>query len=1227
MKTPKSRPGGSSPLRPAKPEKSAQRKRPAAGPGNQAIQTKLRVNQPGDEYEREADRVAGEVTSGHSASDVSAAGPGISRMPEAAEQAKGKAPGEEEEKKKRVELMKVAEKEQESEKAEAAEPQEEQKEEQKDEEEKKKEEETEVVQTKPVPGRVPEVSPELESSLDAVQGGGQPLPDSLRGPLESRFGRDLSGVRVHTDDRAARAADNLDAQAFTRGRDIFFGRGHYQPETPSGRHLLAHELTHTVQQAPGPAIDAGPSTQAVSAPSSTVPSTPAMSAGTVQREVLQRQPKKGEAAPAGEAEKEAVPPESLPLETGRPDPSAKTITFSDIEVPAFKATPPRGAKYNRELRRQKGYKRGNPDQRNEWKKAVGQNTGKIVNKLEEKAKQGKQAKTADPGGTYVFEAPTAYSKGTGKGGKPRVFVGDLSTIATELTLPSWEESGKGHSYDVDHVLELQLANWSADAGGNDPSNLELLDSSKNRSSGSTIDSTVDKKLTVFIKAAGKDYGATPAAIKANYDLIFQKATPGGGDGNLKEGIDYWTREKIEAGDHLEPVRLSGLEALGKEGEAAIFPGAAGGVSKVFKWPGKLGSDEKNWIKPFAITEKTFNMEAGSEQDPGFGTLTFTLPDNPTWESVGGAEPITVERFKGARYAGYINKEAIRKKLNTLRHKALCPVLVQDFDIGPQGLVVAGEIHTEIPLIDGSPISFELSGDDLTFAKTFAIDEFKFPPPFKVSGASLTVSAGLKSGFGVDGRIDFGIDKLGTGYLEAAGGTSKSFSLKGGFDFDSTLFDPASIKVSYVDEKFSAEGELGIPEGKLKGVKKGTVKISYDDATKTIAASGSADLSIPGVEKAAVTASYSEAEGLMLGGSVSLAEGVPGLKSGSLQVQAKRDPEGLYKVKATGTAVPNIPGVSATITASYDDGLFDVRGSAGYEKGMLKGSVTVGATNRAVDAEGNPTGEPGEALTAYGGGEVSIQLAPWLKGTVGLKLLPNGEIEVTGEVALPSSLDLFPEKKYEKNLFSIGVDIPIVGVSAAGQNVGIFASVRGGLDLSAGIGPGQLQETKLAVQYNPDHEDQTHVTGSAKLHVPAHAGLRLFVRGGIGAGIPLVDATASLEVGGALALEGAADAGVQVDWTPAKGLVLDAFGEVYVEPKLRLDLSAVVLVELDLLVDTVELYSNRWTLAQFEYGSGMRFGVKFPIHYEEGKSFDVSWDQVEFDTPDIDPQAILGAVLD
>ena len=138
MKTSKSRAGGSSPVRSVTPETAGvvRRKARSAGLGNQAIQAKMRVNQPGDEYEREADRVADAVTSGRSAPDVSSAGQGdspLQRAPEAAEQAKGKAPGEEEEKKKRLGLMKAAEKQQESEKATAAEPQEAQKEEQKDE--------------------------------------------------------------------------------------------------------------------------------------------------------------------------------------------------------------------------------------------------------------------------------------------------------------------------------------------------------------------------------------------------------------------------------------------------------------------------------------------------------------------------------------------------------------------------------------------------------------------------------------------------------------------------------------------------------------------------------------------------------------------------------------------------------------------------------------------------------------------------------------------------------------------------------------------------------------------------------------------------------------------------------------------------------------------------------------------------------------------------------------
>ena len=70
--------------------------------------------------------------------------------------------------------------------------------------------------------------------------------------MEPRFGRDLGDVRVHTDAAAARAAKMLSANAFTVGRDIHFADGQYRTDTMPGLHLLAHELTHTVQQGGGP---------------------------------------------------------------------------------------------------------------------------------------------------------------------------------------------------------------------------------------------------------------------------------------------------------------------------------------------------------------------------------------------------------------------------------------------------------------------------------------------------------------------------------------------------------------------------------------------------------------------------------------------------------------------------------------------------------------------------------------------------------------------------------------------------------------------------------------------------------------------------------------------------------------------------------------------------------------------------------------------------------------
>jgi hypothetical protein len=94
---------------------------------------------------------------------------------------------------------------------------------------------------------------------DVVGSGGTPLEPGLRTDMEGRFGHDFGDVRIHNDAAAHHSAKSVNAQAFTVGSDIVFQSGNYDPGSAAGKHMLAHELTHVVQQRSGPVdgTDAG----------------------------------------------------------------------------------------------------------------------------------------------------------------------------------------------------------------------------------------------------------------------------------------------------------------------------------------------------------------------------------------------------------------------------------------------------------------------------------------------------------------------------------------------------------------------------------------------------------------------------------------------------------------------------------------------------------------------------------------------------------------------------------------------------------------------------------------------------------------------------------------------------------------------------------------------------------------------------------------------------------
>lgn len=204
------------------------------------IQAKLTVGAADDQYEREADRVAQEVMSAPATEAVQRESEGsefedediqMKRVDIQRESEGGEA--EEEEL-----MLKRADIQRESEGAEG--------------------EEEELLLKRDTIQRADvdmsgsfDVDDNVESQISSAKGGGQALPGSTQNFMESRFGQDFGDVRVHASSQADTLNRSIGARAFTNGADIFMRSNEYSPDSSSGRELLAHELTHVVQQTGG----------------------------------------------------------------------------------------------------------------------------------------------------------------------------------------------------------------------------------------------------------------------------------------------------------------------------------------------------------------------------------------------------------------------------------------------------------------------------------------------------------------------------------------------------------------------------------------------------------------------------------------------------------------------------------------------------------------------------------------------------------------------------------------------------------------------------------------------------------------------------------------------------------------------------------------------------------------------------------------------------------------
>lgn len=179
---------------------------------NPVIQAKLKVGQPGDKYEQEADRVADQVMKMHETNSM--------QMQPAEEEEKIQMQPQEEEEKLQMKCSND-----------------------------NRDFAIQKMSTGNADSSV--VSDQIHNQISGTKGNGEPMDRQTQSFMSARFGADFSNIIIHTDQTATSLNRQLNAQAFTLGNDIYFNEGKYNPSGDAGRKLLAHELTHTIQQGGG----------------------------------------------------------------------------------------------------------------------------------------------------------------------------------------------------------------------------------------------------------------------------------------------------------------------------------------------------------------------------------------------------------------------------------------------------------------------------------------------------------------------------------------------------------------------------------------------------------------------------------------------------------------------------------------------------------------------------------------------------------------------------------------------------------------------------------------------------------------------------------------------------------------------------------------------------------------------------------------------------------------
>lgn len=467
------------------------------------------------------------------------------------------------------------------------------------------------------------------------------------------------------------------------------------------------------------------------------------------------------------------------------------------------------------------------------------------------------------------------------------------------------------------------------------------------------------------------------------------------------------------------------------------------------------------------------------------------------------------------------------------------------------------------------------------------------PGLKVSAG--TVALGMKNGqlSGTGKDVLFDYQNLGKGTLNFS--VSKDH-LEGSGELALSIpgFAPIKGALRYRAGKLSGEATIA-PEKFPKGlpVRAGAITVLVDEQGR-IAGRGSVGVYLLGAGEGELKLGYEKGI-LDISAAVELTK-IPGLETGSVQIGLKGGKlEGSGEI---GVAPKQIPGLAGKLLVAYKEDRFSGKARLGYAMNKLSGDVelVLGYDDKAKDKG---------KMVISGSGEITARLTDWLTGKVHIDVLPDATTKIAGKLTA-DDVQLFPEKKADKELFNVSQNIPLWAIVVA------VIRLRGGV--RAGVGPGMLRGITAEGEFStkPGIEPSLSITG--ELFIPAYAEAYIAFGAGLGLDVVIGSLTGGIEAVGTAGIYGAVSVIPEIAYQGGN-YSISGVATMAAGAKLKLGLQAWAEVE----ALWVTVWSNEWKLAEWMWDVGPELALQAQMNYVFGRPEPPTF---EFKTSDIDSKKLI-----